>query len=228
MVGRRKLRYFSEIYCFCIMLWMQSEFLNLSLKFDYFQIKMAKGKHAPSKGAVREDKIIHPKSRKAAKMHYKEQRKLKISTKHTIGGQRLQILGEKLLWFHDNMHSVLSDESKKTLNSREILDLIQAYIERFEDELEQINLKNSIGQFKKRNQHQSRIDSIELTKKNDNEQFNGCGIEIPDLTDPENFKKFKDWNGELRFVQNFKLKRVTRTRTFLESNLDTNEEMVTE
>ena len=50
---------------------------------------MAKGKHAPSKGAVREDKIIHPKSRKAAKLHFKEQRKLKLSGKIGVGGQRL-------------------------------------------------------------------------------------------------------------------------------------------
>ena len=54
---------------------------------------MAKGKHAPAKGAVREDKVIHPKSRKAQKLHHKEQRKLKMSGKLTVGGQRLQVLG---------------------------------------------------------------------------------------------------------------------------------------
>ena len=29
---------------------------------------MAKGKHAPTKGAVREDKVLHPTSRKVLKM----------------------------------------------------------------------------------------------------------------------------------------------------------------
>ena len=72
---------------------------------------MAKGKHAPSKGAVREDKIIHPKSRKAAKLHFKEQRKLKLSGKVGVGGQRLQILGEKLLWFHDNLSAILDGKA---------------------------------------------------------------------------------------------------------------------
>ena len=70
---------------------------------------MAKGKHAPAKGAIREDKVIHPKSRKAMKMHAKEQRKLKLSGKSTIGGMRLQILSEKLLWFHENLSLVLEE-----------------------------------------------------------------------------------------------------------------------
>ena len=42
------------------------------------------------------------------------------------------------------------------------------------------------------------------------EEFNGCGLEVPDLFDSENLQKFQNWNSELRFVQNFKLKRVTR------------------
>ena len=33
---------------------------------------MAKGKHAPSKGAVRHDKVLHPTSRKVQKMAKKE------------------------------------------------------------------------------------------------------------------------------------------------------------
>ena len=104
---------------------------------------MAKGKHAPAKGAVREDKILHPKSRKAAKMHYKEQRKLKISSKPKIGGVRLQALGEKLLWFHDNLAGVLNNDEK--LDVPDFLDMINGYISRNESEIEQIKLKNSIG-----------------------------------------------------------------------------------
>ncbi len=176
---------------------------------------MAKGKHAPAKGAVREDKVIHPKSRKAAKMHRMEQKRLKNSNKISIGGQRLQVLGEKLLWFHDNLSIILDDKegSAASLESEDVLELVTAYLDRNDAELEQIQLKNSIGsgQFKKRNQHQSRLDAIELAKKTETEQFQGCGIEIPDLMDSQNFEKFKQWNGELRFVQNFKLTRVTES-----------------
>ena len=49
-----------------------------------------------------------------------------------------------------------------------------------------------------------------MAVKTDTEEFQGCGLEVPDLLDGENLQKFKDWNGELRFVQNFKLKRWTK------------------
>lgn len=120
-----------------------------------------------------------------------------------------QVLGEKLLWFHDNLPLVIEEENE-TISNQEMSDLIQAYIDRNEEEKEQIDLKNGIGQHKKRNQHQSRLDAIKWAKKTDTEEFEGCGIEVPDLQDSENLKKFREWNGELRFVQNFKLKRITK------------------
>ena len=105
---------------------------------------MAKGKHAPAKGAIREDKVLHPKSRKAIRMHAKEQRKLKLSGKNNIGGIRLQILGEKLLWFHENLSLVL-EENECEMSNQDVLDLIENYIARHSEELDQIKLKNSIG-----------------------------------------------------------------------------------
>lgn len=46
---------------------------------------------------------------------------------------------------------------------------------------------------------------------------------MPDLMDSIQFKLLKDWNGELRFIQNFKLKRFSKvnidekTKTFISS-----------
>ena len=34
---------------------------------------------------------------------------------------------------------------------------------------------------------------------------------MPDLTDCDNYKYFLNWSGELRFVQNIKLKRFKKT-----------------
>ena len=167
-----------------------------------------------SQGAVREDKVLHPKSRKVAKLNSKELRKLKIANKPTVGGQRLQILGEKLLWFHDNLQILFEDDDeqcKTAINSKELIELIEAYIERNNSELEQINLKNSVGgQFKKRNHNRSRLEAIEMAKKIESEEFHGCGFEVPNLLDEENLKTFREWNGELRFVQNINLKRYTK------------------
>ncbi len=41
-------------------------------------------------------------------------------------------------------------------------------------------------------------------------EFDGCGLEMPDLGDEANFRYFLNWNGELRIVQNIKLRRYRR------------------
>ena len=54
------------MYCvFCIVL---SSILYISDNNH----TMAKGKHAPTKGAIREEKVLHPTSRKVLKMARKE------------------------------------------------------------------------------------------------------------------------------------------------------------
>ena len=44
----------------------------------------------------------------------------------------------------------------ETLKGTTVLELIEGYLGRFQDELDQINLKNSIGGMNKRNQHAAR------------------------------------------------------------------------
>lgn len=49
------------------------------------------------------------------------------------------------------------------------------YLARFNEELGQIKIKHSIGNRKNR-QHANREDVINLTIKNEKEEFNGCGL----------------------------------------------------
>lgn len=42
------------------------------------------------------------------------------------------------------------------------------------------------------------------------EEFNGCGLEIPDLLNKNQFVLLQTWNGELKYVQKFKLRRFSR------------------
>ena len=79
-------------------------------------------------------------------------------------------------------------------------------------ELEQIKLKNSIGGKNKRNQHTSRLDVISFTKKRENEEFEGCGLDMPDWFDESNFNKFKSWDGEVRYIQNIKVRKYNRAQ----------------
>ena len=55
-----------------------------------------------------------------------------------------------------------------------------------------------------------RAENIRFVKEGEKRDFEGPGLEFPDLLDPDNFKYFRMWNGELRFVQNIKIKKFTR------------------
>jgi translation machinery-associated protein 16 len=70
-------------------------------------------------------------------------------------------------------------------------------------------LKRSVGNRKNR-EHASREDIIRLTLLREEEEFNTCGLEIPDVTIPKQLEMLRNWNGEFRLLQNFKLKRFNR------------------
>ena len=91
-----------------------------------------------------------------------------------------------------------------------ILELVTGWMSRFDDELQQINIKKSIGGKNRRNQHSSREDAISHTLKTEKSDFEGCGIEMPDFLDSANLSCLINWNGELRFAQNIKLKRFRK------------------
>ena len=123
------------------------------------------------------------------------------------------LLGEKLLWFHDNLNLILADDSA-TVSSSSMLELAEGYISRFQEEIDQIELKNSIGgaagKQNKRTQYASRMAALKLTIQTETDEFEGCGLEMPNLFDEQTLNKFREWNGELKFVQNISLKRFRR------------------
>lgn len=149
------------------------------------------------------DKLKHPNSRKSLSL-IKKAKKSEKKGQHKIGIHIKQnVIGEKLLWLKERLPDV------DKLTKDEVTQLIETYLSRFDEELEQIALKNSVGQRKNR-QHASREYIINMTKKKETEEFNTCGIEMLDLTDHQQLSTLKNWNGELRFLQHFKLKRIAR------------------
>ncbi|XP_050299768.1 translation machinery-associated protein 16 homolog [Anthonomus grandis grandis] len=149
------------------------------------------------------EKLKHPNSRKT-KALAKQLKRKSTKDKSKLGTQIKQnLLGEKCIWFRDNLNS-----DAKTCSPSEVKTLILKYLGRFDEELEQIKLKHSIGQRKNR-QHASREDIINMTLKREKEEFKTCGIEIPDLLNASQLNMLKTWNGELRFLQNFKLRRFS-------------------
>ncbi|KAG7303260.1 hypothetical protein JYU34_011727 [Plutella xylostella] len=150
------------------------------------------------------DKLKHPNSRKTISMVKKMKKHEKKDDKKLGTHVKQNLVGEKILWFKERI-----PEDCAVLSKEQILELIEQYLARFDEELEQIALKNSIGQRRNR-QHASREDIINITKKREVEEFATCGLELPDLMDHQQMKVLKNWNGELRFLQHFKLKRICR------------------
>lgn len=83
------------------------------------------------------------------------------------------------------------------------------YIHRFDDEVEQITLKQSICK-NRANQHASRLDILKMTFDRENNEYKTCGIEMLNVCDPEQFKSFKEWDGDSLKIQHLKLTRITK------------------
>lgn len=150
------------------------------------------------------DILKHPNSRKTVTLAKKLNRNEKKNQNKLGTHIKQNLLGEKILWFKER---ILEDCA--VLSKEQVLELIEIYLGRFDEELEQIALKNSIGQRKNR-QHASREDIINITKKNELEEFGTCGMELPDFFDHKQMDVLREWNGELRFLQHFKLRRFSR------------------
>ena len=135
--------------------------------------------------------------------------RVNVEVKGKVGLQRLSALSDKLIWIKENLPGLLEDGAEPT---REVLlELIEGLLSRFDEELEQIEIKKSIGGKNRRNQHSAREDAITQTVSLEKSDFEGCGLELPDLYDPDNYKYFSNWNGELKYVQNIKLRRYKKS-----------------
>ena len=143
-----------------------------------------------------------------------------------VGLNRLTGLAEKLSWLREALPGVEDEEGKVgdflsehvllpffQVTCAGVLLLVQGFLTRFDDEVAQIKLKQSIGgnQKNRRLQHSARMDAIELTTKTELSDFNGCGLELPDFFDQKTLEYFRGWEGEVRYVQNIKLKRFRKS-----------------
>ncbi|XP_045609764.1 translation machinery-associated protein 16 isoform X2 [Procambarus clarkii] len=166
----------------------------------------------PKLNVIKENKkIIHPKSRKAKQLSKKVSRDLKLQKRKGESNVKLQFLGDKLAWFKENM-----DQQLEEFTPKDVLELIQKYIDRNLVENEQIQLKHNIGGRTSR-QHASREDHIRITREREMSQFTSSGFETVDFLNPKALEIFKSWTGELRYLSNLKLQKFTKQ--FLESGV---------
>ncbi|KAF6097695.1 translation machinery associated 16-like protein [Phyllostomus discolor] len=127
------------------------------------------------KSGGQEKKVVHPYSRKAAQITreaHKQEKKEKLKNEKAL---RLNLIGEKLQWFQNHL-----DPKKGGYSKKDACGLIERYLNRFSSELEQIELHNSIRGRQGR-RHCSRETVIRQTMERERQQYEGYGLEIPDI-----------------------------------------------
>ncbi|XP_076368244.1 translation machinery-associated protein 16 isoform X2 [Tachypleus tridentatus] len=116
-------------------------------------------------------KLIHPNSRKALQLSRKEHRGSKVQRKKEETNLKQQIKLKKLLWFKENL------EEKDYLSPAEVFHVIERYLHRFDEEIEQIEIINGI-KGRQSGQHISRKDSIRFTLEQENREFESTGLDV--------------------------------------------------
>lgn len=147
-------------------------------------------------------KVVHPNSRKATKLARQAHRDEKLQRKRTERNYLLQIkVGEKFRWFFENI-----DHDKTEYLSSEVCELIERYLHRFDEELQEINEQNSIKGRQGR-AHASREDTLRNLIERERELYNTCGIELPDLTSAKVLAQFGEWNCDVASLKLIKMRK---------------------
>ncbi|KAG9479966.1 hypothetical protein GDO78_011797 [Eleutherodactylus coqui] len=163
---------------------------------------------------VKQEKVIHPYSRKAAQLAregHKQDRKEKMKNEKAV---KLSILREKLEWFQGHLEPNKTEYTKK-----EACELIESYLHRFDTELEQIELHNSIKGRQAR-QHGSRESVIKQTIERERGLYNGYGMEIPDIANTKHLKTFREWDLDLNKLPNIKMRKFSVSDSLLKVKKD--------
>ncbi|KAK2716418.1 hypothetical protein QYM36_010838 [Artemia franciscana] len=126
--------------------------------------------------AVDKLKLIHPQSRKAAQMQKKVHREIRAIKQKKGTLKKQHIVGERVSYFKENLKA-----DGNLYTPQEALELIERYLGRFDEEVEQIDLRNSIGQ-RRTQQHASRLDAIQMTHELEVNEFNGPGIDVDKIS----------------------------------------------
>ncbi|XP_014857249.1 PREDICTED: translation machinery-associated protein 16 [Poecilia mexicana] len=165
------------------------------------------------------DKVVHPLSRKAAYLNREEVRLKRKERMKSEKATRLSNIGEKLLWFQSQL-----DPNKTNYTKRDACEVVERYLHRFDSELEQIELVNGIKGRQGR-LHGARETAIKQSVERERAQFEGAGLEIPDIINTKHLKLFRDWTGDLKKLPNIKMRKVSSKVLDTKAEMEEKEEM---
>lgn len=116
---------------------------------------------------------------------------------------------ERLRWFQMRLKP---DTVKYSPN--DMLQFISAYLNRFTIDVQ--SLKKQLQERSPSNKNTSlnaskkALIAMEAIIKQEAEEFDSCGLEVPDLMNGKDLKQLQEWDGSAIQVQHFRLKRMRR------------------
>ncbi|KAK4881053.1 hypothetical protein RN001_004372 [Aquatica leii] len=150
-------------------------------------------------------KCKHPNSRKTKSITKQAKRIIVRNDNARTKNLKRSVTANKIQWFLDHI-----DPSLTVCTTEQTKELIERYLSRFDEELEQIEIKQSIGNRKSR-QHANREDVINMTIQREKEEYNTCGLEMLNVMDGADLAAFRKWNGDLVSLQHLKLTRIRKS-----------------
>ncbi|KAF5289508.1 hypothetical protein FQA39_LY15063 [Lamprigera yunnana] len=149
-------------------------------------------------------KCKHPNSRKTKSLSKQAKRVILHNANNQAKNLKRSAIANKVQWFLNALNPTIAE-----CTSEKTKDLIEKYLSRFDKELEQIRIKQSVGKRKNR-QHASREDIIKLTIDRERQEYNSCGLEMPNVRDAAELATFRKWDGNLISLQHLKLTRISK------------------
>eukprot|EP00038_Savillea_parva_P028171 m.63603 g.63603 ORF g.63603 m.63603 type:complete len:185 (-) comp8163_c0_seq2:213-767(-) len=141
-------------------------------------------------------KVLHPNSRKAARLQRSVLRDDKLAKMKKQANKRHLKEGERLLWFQDAL-----TPGKEVYTFEEICELIEAYIHRHDEEIEAIRSEAAL---RGRPVQGNREHVLSMLQKVETEEFR-TGFKLPDLRIPKMVKLFTEWQLELNLIPRFQM-----------------------
>ncbi|XP_034937816.1 translation machinery-associated protein 16 [Chelonus insularis] len=149
----------------------------------------------------KQKKVLHPNSRKMLAITKKNNRAIHKEQSKLAGTIKQNLIREKILWIQEHMVPDICPYTPELT-----AELLEKYIARHDEELDLIAQKNKVPN-KKNRSHASREDILRMNKERDHDEYNGCGIEIPNILNSTQCEMLRKWDGDVRYLPNFVFRR---------------------
>ncbi|XP_065179215.1 translation machinery-associated protein 16-like [Sycon ciliatum] len=149
-------------------------------------------------------KVVHPNSRKASQISRHEAHRDRVQKNKSKAAKGMQQLRTVLEWFHERC-------TAESYSQDDVCDLIEEYISRFDDELEEIRLASTLKGRQVR-PHASREDALRMVREKELALLTTGGFDAPDLTDAKNLALFRAWDQKVDHIPTFKMRKFRRTQ----------------